>query len=123
MQKNPTKTKQNKSLVVDHTTSIAENILGCVSGLKETIKENNVEVKLNGNTASIRVSGEEKTYIITYREEKNYKKITQSQTDTPLEKGERILFAKKLYSEGKTQAEIAKMVGCSQKTISNDLKK
>lgn len=122
MQKNSSK-KETSEISPNHATSIAKNIIGSVSKLDKKIYKDNTEVKLNGDTASIRIYDEEKTYIITYKEARNYKTIDQSQANTQLGKEERALLAKKLYSEGKTQAEIANIVGCSQKTISNDLKK
>lgn len=123
MSKPSAKINKSNNLALEHTTTIADNILGYVSNLKDMIRQDNVEVKLNGDTVSVRLSSEEKTYVITYREMKNYNAISKDQIIAPLGQEERASLAKKLYNEGKTQAEIAKIVGCSQKTISNDLKR
>lgn len=82
-----------------------------------------IEIKSQRGKTSVKLATQDKVENFTIITANQYREATQIQVDKPLSREGRASLAKKLYKEGKTQAEIANIVGCSQKTISNDLNK
>lgn len=119
--------KDQISKINSPQTRSSSSLSNLLQNIEELIKnlssDERLEIKAQGGKTSVKISTQDRVENFIITNTNQYKEATQIQVDRPLAKKDRASLARKLYKEGKTQAEIANIVGCSQKTISNDLNK
>lgn len=95
--------------------NISKSLFEDIKKTLDAIEDYNINIQQNNGARTIKIQA------ILNGQQRDIT-IVESNSNTIKDASTRKERAKRLYEEGKKQKEIAKILGCSQKTISNDLK-